>query len=180
MEETRRIGIVGRWVTHWSFWPTYAVGIVALLLVTRPWHYWFGGATEATPTTTTGADADTHPAFPFHFIRVHDKPLAPGPDGPPPRIGMMAITTAEAQPDAEWVECDGHALARADYPELSDAIGNGFGSDDETLVLPDFSDLYIENDAKNPLADWLRLGRATDEASAAQATTGLRFWIKAR
>jgi len=189
MEETRRIGIVGRWVTHWSFWPTYAVGIMALLAVTRPWQYWFAPTALTAETTTEeelvlarpeDATPITTAAAHSHWIRVHGGQDAPRSDGSVSDVGVMAITTSEARPDAEWIACDGRAVPRADYPELAAWIGNRFGSDAENVVLPDFSKLYPMGRMTRGSWDWLWLGRETEILQTQHALTPLRFWIKAR
>lgn len=41
-----------------------------------------------------------------------------------------------------WMPADGRALARADYPELSNRLGAAFGGDEQTLRLPRLEGMY--------------------------------------
>ena len=167
MEETRRIGIVGRWLQHWSFLPTYAAAIVALLLILRPWHKWIEAMVQTAAPTPIG-------------IRVHDGSEPRDTDGSVPGVGTIAVTQRSVITGADWIECDGRALSRADYPELADLVGDRFGSDAETVVLPDFSNISYWSRLTDSFSDWLWMWRKTDADLADSTWNQLHFWVKAR
>lgn len=96
----------------------------ALLSLTHDYNFEQFGT--ATPQQTAAAFADMYDDFTFQE------------DGGCRVIGEMILYAGPSSPNANWLDCDGSSLLRADYPDLFVVIGTTYGSVDSVhFNLPD-------------------------------------------
>jgi hypothetical protein len=163
MEETRRIGDVGRLLQHWVFWPTYAVVVATLLLLIRPWETWFEKMTKSNePPAIQVRGPEELP----RFAKLCE-------------VGIVLAGTAEGNPGADWLACDGRSVPRVEYPKLAELIGDRFGSEGDDVMLPNLSALWMSTLRGLTQTPCLWLTGA-DAERGALGRERLCFWIKAR
>jgi hypothetical protein len=163
-------GIVGAWLSHWMFWPSYVGLVVALLCVWRPWEKWLDRASREghyNPTIEVQQSIAAHRFADWAVGTV-----------------LVALDSADSPGDG-WLPCDGTPLTRSDYPELAKCVADEPDADHDDFALPDHRGLVIQALGPTWSAHFPAL-RAENGVSQREYLSGelrslpIRFWIKAK
>jgi hypothetical protein len=158
---------LGRFLSHWSFWPVWVSVVTLLLGVLQPWQKWIDRGAERHSID----GIRVHATFPDEHVDTFG-------------IGRIVIVAGTPAPASDWLPCDGRELRRADHAELFARTGERFGGDATHFRLPDYRGLawrsFDDAIATMSIKDSLVLASpgATDDPLHPERP--LAFWIRVR
>jgi microcystin-dependent protein len=104
------------------------------------WNLLRKGGKRVIELSSDGGDRESRPPNVSVDWYVLSRLDSPYPEFP---IGGVAAMGCTLEPNKWWLPCAGRTLPVADYGALYKAIGNTYGGDDKTFMLPDYRGRFL-------------------------------------